>query len=159
MSYCPNCGERVAEDMVFCPNCGTNLVNGSYVVPTEEKTYPDAKLLVKALISIIAVTQTYALWTGCISLGIKSNFLLILATLIFLEGGVAGIVFAAIVKRNAVRIGILSLSRKDRVAYRIAKVSFVLSIVASAVAAAVFFVLLLSGLSSEVEISMPNIVF
>ena len=33
MNYCPKCGERVDDSMMFCPKCGANLVDN---VPVPE---------------------------------------------------------------------------------------------------------------------------
>ena len=35
MSYCPKCGNKVEETMLFCPVCGTSLKVASTNVPTQ----------------------------------------------------------------------------------------------------------------------------
>jgi len=30
MSYCPKCGNKVDETMIFCPNCGASLKTSTY---------------------------------------------------------------------------------------------------------------------------------
>ena len=40
MSYCPKCGNKVDETMVFCPHCGTSLkgvATYSQVPPAEQE--------------------------------------------------------------------------------------------------------------------------
>ena len=31
MSYCPKCGNKVEETMVFCPHCGTSLKGAEHL--------------------------------------------------------------------------------------------------------------------------------
>ena len=39
MSYCPNCGNKIDETMVFCPRCGTSLK----AVPPSQTAPPPAQ--------------------------------------------------------------------------------------------------------------------
>jgi uncharacterized membrane protein YvbJ len=39
MSYCPKCGNKVEEDMVFCPRCGASLKGAPAVGPVLAQPY------------------------------------------------------------------------------------------------------------------------
>jgi uncharacterized membrane protein YvbJ len=44
MSYCPKCGNRITEDMVFCPKCGAPLkVEQATAQPQRPVTYRHEK--------------------------------------------------------------------------------------------------------------------
>ena len=40
MSYCPKCGNKVDETMVFCPHCGASLKGTPTSQPTPTQLYP-----------------------------------------------------------------------------------------------------------------------
>jgi hypothetical protein len=40
MSYCPNCGNKIDENMVFCPRCGASLKSASPGQPPPAQSYP-----------------------------------------------------------------------------------------------------------------------
>ena len=40
MSYCPKCGNKVDETMVFCPHCGASLKGTPTIQPTPTQRYP-----------------------------------------------------------------------------------------------------------------------
>jgi hypothetical protein len=39
MSYCPKCGNKIDETMIFCPHCGTSL-KGSPTIPPAPSAQP-----------------------------------------------------------------------------------------------------------------------
>jgi hypothetical protein len=40
MSYCPNCGNKIDENMVFCPRCGAPLKSAAPSQPVPAQPYP-----------------------------------------------------------------------------------------------------------------------
>jgi transcription initiation factor TFIIIB Brf1 subunit/transcription initiation factor TFIIB len=43
LSYCPKCGNKIEEDMVFCPKCGASLKGEQTAVPPRPVTYRHEK--------------------------------------------------------------------------------------------------------------------
>ncbi len=43
MAYCPKCGKKVTEDMVFCPNCGTPLRGANKAVSRPPTVRPSTR--------------------------------------------------------------------------------------------------------------------